>query len=166
MQEISKRGSVKKIRKTIEVKRKRGANSVRILPHLKNKSSVLYDRDSHEWLSNNYIIQYGLRNWTWQVIIDGIIQANINCAGFDKVSKEHIKMMWITFLKIAGIENLQVLPVYKDPHHVHVKVALFMYSMESFLYPMLNRVSREKDTSAIKTIGPFAALLSRIISHA
>lgn len=38
-----------------------------------------------------------------------------------------------------------------------------MYSMESFLYKRLNKVAREKLESSVTTLGPFAALISRII---
>ena len=62
---------------------------------------------------------------------------------------EHIELIWNTFLDIAGIKNRKDVPEYKNPEHIHVKIALFMYSLESFLYPMLNRVSREKDPRAI-----------------
>lgn len=38
-----------------------------------------------------------------------------------------------------------------------------MYSMESFLYRRLNKVVREKNQESIETLGPYAALISRII---
>ena len=30
-----------------------------------------------DWLSDKYVLLYGLRKWTWRVIRDGIIAANI-----------------------------------------------------------------------------------------
>ena len=46
------------------------------------------------------------------------------------------------------------------------KHILYLYSMESFIYPELNRASRDKDTSKIKYYGAFAASLSYIIYSA
>jgi hypothetical protein len=33
--------------------------------------------DNLAWLSSNYITKNGLRNWTWQKIIDGVIKEHI-----------------------------------------------------------------------------------------
>ena len=43
---------------------------------------------------------------------------------------------------------------------------LYLYSMESFIYPELNKASREKDQSKIQFYGAFAAALSYIIYSA
>lgn len=58
------------------------------------------------------------------------------------------------------------MPITGDPNSNDVKAALFMYSMESFLYRRLNEISRDKDTNSILTLGPFAVLLTRIIDKA
>jgi hypothetical protein len=54
-------------------------------------------------------------------------------------------------------------PITNDPEHQDVKAILFLYSLESFLYPRLNRISIEKDKSSIDTLGPFAVALTKII---
>lgn len=66
---------------------------------------------------------------------------------------------------MSGIE-LDKVPVTSDPDHCDVKASLFMYSMESFLFRRINQISRDKDTSAILTLGPYSVVLSRIISEA
>lgn len=40
----------------------------------KNKN---YDKMSLKWLAENYIWKNGLRSWTWEIIIQGIIRENI-----------------------------------------------------------------------------------------
>lgn len=35
-----------------------------------------FDTIPLEWLSENYIKRFGLRNWTWKVIMKGIIKEN------------------------------------------------------------------------------------------
>ena len=41
------------------------------------------------------------------------------------------------------------------------KVIMKMYSFECFLYGTVNRASREKDTSKIANLGPYAYLLTK-----
>lgn len=56
--------------------------------------------------------------------------------------------------------------ILSDPQNAVTKHLLYLYSMESFIYPELNRASREKDRSKIKYYGAFAAALSYIIYFA
>ena len=56
--------------------------------------------------------------------------------------------------------------VLSDPEHKAVRHIMYIYTMESFIYPELNRVCREKDKSKIKFYGAFAAALSFIIHSA
>ena len=49
--------------------------------------------------------------------------------------------------------------------HKDVKAILLIYSLESFLFKRLNESSREQDTSAISTLGPFAVALTEIINN-
>ena len=125
----------------------------------------VYDNDSLEWLAKNYIWQKGLRNWTWEVIIYGIIKENIKILKADgqEVDVKNIELVWLTYFKVAKVENLKAVPVTSDPDHPHVKAAMYLYSIESFIYKRINKISREKDTSSILTLGPFAVVLTRII---
>ena len=68
-------------------------------------------------------------------------------------------------LKLAGITNLKIVPRLTDPEHKDVKLILTMYSLESFLFRRLNESSREQDTLAIDTLGPFAVSLTKIINN-
>ena len=36
-----------------------------------------FDKTSFEWLAENYTRIYGLRNWTWLTLIEGIKNENI-----------------------------------------------------------------------------------------
>ena len=64
-QELRKRGEVELGRKYLE----RGA---RQRNNLKN-----FELNRVNWLSDRYVCLYGLRNWTWRVIIEGIISENM-----------------------------------------------------------------------------------------
>ena len=71
--------------------------------------------------------------------------------------------MWKTLLKVGGITYLYNVPETKDSEHSDVRMILTMYSLECFLYRSLNKACREKDTSVIKTLGPFAHALTSIL---
>ena len=137
---------IKKVIKTSVNDSQRGSNSDRFQGKydgfLESKKHTIYDKDSYSWLANNYIWKKGLRNWSWKVILDGIIKENIRSNldknKIDKLDIEHINLVWKTFLKVAGIEDLKKVPNTLDPEHADVKAVLFMYSMESFLYSRLN----------------------------
>ena len=72
-------------------------------------------------------------------------------------------MLWYTFVKVVGIEDMDSVPNLRDPEGPDTKAAMYMYSMESFLYIRINKVVREKDNQSVKTLGPYAALISRVI---
>ena len=74
-------------------------------------------------------------------------------------------MIWFTILKLSGIENFDSVPKLTKPESIDVKVILILYSLESFLYKKLNLSSREKDTTAISTLGPFAVALNKVIDN-
>ena len=57
------------------------------------------------------------------------------------------------------------MPDIKDPYGLDTKAAMYMYSMESFLYKRINRVVRNKDDESVKTLGPYAALISKVIRN-
>ena len=68
-------------------------------------------------------------------------------------------------MELAGISNLNKVPVLTNPEHDDVKIILTLYSLESFLFRRLNQSSREQDTDAINTLGPFAVALTKTINH-
>jgi hypothetical protein len=84
----------------------------------------------------------------------------------DNVDTYHIKIIWLTLLKVAKIDDLSKSPQTVDPDHKDVKTILFIYSIESFLYDKINKISRDNDVSSIKNLGPFAVALTRIINQA
>ena len=137
-----------------------------IKPKVRRKRN--FDTNSFRWLDQNYIRLYGLRNWTWQVIIDGIISEHliqIERGGDDEIDAKYITLIWQMVLETAGIEDLNKVPSLTDPDHKDVKIILVIYSLESFLFKRLNQSCRDQDTSAIKTLGPFAVALTKIINH-
>lgn len=115
----------------------------------------------------------GLRDWTWRLIVEGIVEENskVLLTEFSSIQdilvlQENLRVIWFTFLKISGVKNFDRIPNTKDPESTDVKTALFMYSMQSFLYTRLNQISRSNDSEAILTLGPFSVLLTRIIEKA
>lgn len=66
---------------------------------------------------------------------------------------------------IAGIKNFKEVPNAEDPEHPHIKTALYIYSLDSFLFRRINSGSRAKDFSVVKTLGPYAVLITRIINN-
>ena len=56
--------------------------------------------------------------------------------------------------------------ILSDPNHKITRHLLYIYSMETFIYPELNKASREKDKSKIQFYGAYAAALSYIIYSA
>ena len=81
------------------------------------------------------------------------------------VDVKSIELVWLTYFKVAQILDLKEVPVTSDPKHPHVKAALYLYSIESFIYKRINKISREKDISSVLTLGPFAVVLTRIIKQ-
>ena len=79
------------------------------------------------------------------------------------VDSKNIELVWLTYFKVAKIVDLKEVPVTSDPNHPHVRAAMYLYSIESFIYKRINKISRDKDTSSIMTLGPFAVVLTRII---
>ena len=53
--------------------------------------------------------------------------------------------------------------ILSNPKHSLVKMLVYIYTMESFIYKEINKASREKDTEKLKFYGPFASALSFII---
>lgn len=117
-------------------------------------------------MAENYIKIHGLRGWTWESIIKGIIIEHIKSveSQSDKeIEAHHIEILWHSFIQVAGVENLKSVPNTTDPEHFHVKTILFIYSLECFLFKKLNKASRDKDQSVIQTLGPYAVAISKII---
>ena len=101
---------------------------------------------------------------TNQIIIVGASHAGISCA-------EQLRANGYA-RRICIIDRLAGMPLERPPlskaflqadGHDDAKFIMRLYSMETFLFRILNRACREKDTSRIKTLGPFAVALSRII---
>ena len=75
-------------------------------------------------------------------------------------------MIWTKIWKLANIKN-QDEPInssiLSDPKNPLVVFILYAYSLETFLYSVLNRALMENDSKKIKTLGPFAKVLGKIL---
>ena len=80
MEEKSKNGQVRRVKRldtNIRIRNKDSSrNEANFSKGKKSAKNYNFIFDSLEWLSRNYILINGLRNWTWKVIIDGIILEN------------------------------------------------------------------------------------------
>jgi len=56
--------------------------------------------------------------------------------------------------------------ILSNPDHEFVKLMLYIYSMESFIFKEMNKASRIKDKAKIEFYGPFASALGYIIHQA
>ena len=85
------------------------------------------------------------------------------------VIKANYNMVWKNLFEIANLGDLDkpLTPnILSDPNSKVTRHLLYLYTMESFIYPDLNRASREKDESKIQYYGAYAAALSYIIYFA
>jgi len=56
--------------------------------------------------------------------------------------------------------------ILSNPNHEFVKLMLYIYSMQTFIFGEMNKASRSKDRSKIAFYGPFASALGYIIHAA
>ena len=135
------------------------------------KRNLDLEQNSVQWLAENYRKMRGLRNFTWKKLMDGIILEHKRFIrsnrSYHRMNDHNINLLWVTFFKVAGIQDsdLKKVPVCDEPEHPHVKTIIFVYSLESFLFSEINRSSREKDVGAVDTLGPFAVAISNIIEN-
>ena len=76
---------------------------------------------------------------------------------------------WKFLFKLADFGSLDkplTAKILSDPNHEIVRLIMYIYSMESFIYEDLNRATRDKDLSKVKFYGAFAAALSYILYSA
>lgn len=76
---------------------------------------------------------------------------------------------WKILFDLAKLKNFDrpISPkTLANPLHPITKHLLYIYSMESFIYREMNKVSRNKDRSQIQYYGAFAATLSYILYYA
>ena len=83
--------------------------------------------------------------------------------------ESHYTYNWKFLFKLAEQGDLDkplTAEILSNPNNTIVKLILFIYSMESFIYEDLNRATRNKDPSKIEFYGAFAAALSYILYSA
>lgn len=69
----------------------------------------------------------------------------------NKIDFGNIKLLWYTFVEAMGIEDLDTMPSINSENECgpDTKVAMYIYSMESFLYSRINEVSRNQNCPSI-----------------
>ena len=84
--------------------------------------------------------------------------------------QDHYSYNWELLFKLGSlghpIEKPLTQKILSDSTHEITKLILYLYSMESFIYPDLNKACRNKNPQAIKFYGAFSAALSFIIDNA
>lgn len=102
------------------------------------------------------------------MVLNGIIiehERFLKNQGSIKNESKQVELIWVTLFRVLDID-LDKVPETRNPKHKDVKTCLLVYSMESFLYKRINQISRDKDITAIESLGPFAVVLGRIIQYA
>ncbi len=69
------------------------------------------------------------------------------------------------FEMVKDIDNSKPLTpkILSDPSNKFVKMLIYIYSMQTFIFSEMNRASRAKDVSKIQFYGPLASALSFVI---
>lgn len=95
-------------------------------------------------------------------------------------AQANIKETWVDLLAKAVVDDRDA-PLYsgyneatrkseakglRDPTSSVVQVCLWTYQAESHVFHTLNHANRLKDTTKVKTLGPFGATLFEIINSA
>ena len=83
-------------------------------------------------------------------------------------AKVNFKKVWAdTILNLDGAIDCNS-PIDKkwlsDPNHPLTALILFVWTMETSIYRRLNEVQRQNDTSFSNTLGPYAFLLTHILT--
>ena len=79
------------------------------------------------------------------------------------------KHAWDAIVKI-GTQNFDLnepltLEILYDPDHWVTQTLVYIHSMETFIYKDLKKASLEKDITKVKTLGPYASVMGRIINN-
>ena len=70
---------VRKLRFLRSAGRNRAAGSEKYnSTDVKVKKNLYMEFKKVNWLSDKYLAEYGLRKWTWRVVIDGIVKENVD----------------------------------------------------------------------------------------
>ena len=89
-------------------------------------------------------------------------------------AQANIKKTWEDLLAEAQVQDRDAILEFDfmkgtglcDPLHPVTTLCLYIYQIENFCFSELNRSSRFKDTTKVKTLGPWAAALYQIITFA
>ena len=78
--------------------------------------------------------------------------------------------MWLAIFKI-GTQNFDLnkrltFDILRNPDHLVTKTLIFIHTMETFIYNDLKKASINKDCSRVKTLGPYAFVIGKIIRWA
>ena len=82
------------------------------------------------------------------------------------LSRLKIVEMWTKiFLMVKDVDFKKPMTpkILSDPNHSFVKMLVYVYTMETFIFREMNKASRTKDFEKLKFYGPFASALSFVI---
>lgn len=71
-----------------------------------------------------------------------------------------------TLGKLVNMQKPLTTSILSNPNHEFVKLVLYIYSMQSFVFIEMNKASRDKDLSKIEYYGPLASVLGYILHAA
>ena len=109
---------VRKIRVT-------GDDHIRLRPSDSDRVSALFlsdgrkkrpnfDKNSFEWLSENYKRRFGLRNFTWKTMFKGIRNEHLHeiktQGDFSGIDAKYVHIIWDMIIEFGGIVNLDSVP--------------------------------------------------------
>lgn len=83
-----------------------------------------------------------------------------NTAGF---KKDEVVRASILTENEASLDTPIDKAILSDPNNPLVLLVLYIYSMETFVFPTIMRASRTGDKSKAKTLGPYTLVLSEIM---
>ena len=84
-------------------------------------------------------------------------------------TKKNITRTWQELYKVARVQDRNqplTKKILSDPTHPVVRVVIWTYTYEGFVYKVLNKACRVKDSSKITTLGAYSLALSIILGRA
>ena len=135
----------------------------------KNKSNY----GSNKQMVHDYFNRFVPLLPTPEEVLHGIIMGQFDQLKMHQDKQEYSSLaqsttqMWNNLLKkaksVLNFKKPLTHRILSDSKHEFVKVLVYIYSMESFIFREISKVSRAQDNAKIKYYGPFASALSYII---
>lgn len=85
------------------------------------------------------------------------------------IRNSNYTQLWIKIFNLSKQQDMKkplTTKILSNPDHNIVKILLYIYSMQSFVFKEINLASRNKDHTKIKFYGPLASALGYVIHAA